>query len=85
MSEEIKTMAIPVMLEEAQATGLITDNAQEALEAEKLKAQEKIKYLEKLKEKKIICREKMEAETRKIQLELKEKIIDLGFDEDVLK
>ncbi len=80
MSEEIKTMAIPVMLNEAQATGLITDDAQKAFEAEKLQAQERIRYLEKLQSKKIISAEDMQVKISQIKSELKEKVIALGFD-----
>ena len=84
MTEEIQTMAIPVMLKEAQETGLITQESLDALEAERLQAQEKIENLKRLCRENRIAKEFMEAETRKIQKEIHDMTTALDGDMDIL-
>jgi hypothetical protein len=84
MAEEIPTMAIPKMIQEAQETGLITQESLDALEAERLLAQEKIKNLERLCRENKIAKEYMEAETRKIQKEIQDKTLALDGDMEIL-
>ena len=78
MAEEIKTMAIPAMLDEAQKTGLITQESLDALEAERLLAQERIKNLERLYREKKIDLEYMEEQRRKIQQDIQNMTLALG-------
>jgi len=84
MAEEIQTMAIHAMLEEAQDTGLITDESLKALEAERLLAQEKIENLRRLCRENRIAKEYMEAEIRKIQEEIHDMTTALDGDMDIL-
>ncbi len=83
MTEEIKTMAIPVMLQEARETGLITKEAHDALKAEKLQAQEKIENLKRLYRENTISLRQMEAGIRTIQQEIQDKAKALGLDMDI--
>ncbi|MFC1810725.1 hypothetical protein ACFLZH_04450 [Patescibacteria group bacterium] len=84
MAEEIKTMAIPAMLKQAEDTGLITDESLAALEAENLQAQEKIKNLRRLHRENSISREQMEAGIRTIQQKIEAKTTALDVDNDIL-
>jgi len=84
MAEEIQTMAIPRMLQEAQDTGLITEESLRALEAKKLQAQEKITNLQKQYIEKRIAKEYLEAETIKIQQEIHDMTTALDGDTDIL-
>jgi 2-methylaconitate cis-trans-isomerase PrpF len=80
--KEIKTMAIPVMLQQAKETGLITEESVDALNAEKLLAQERIENLKRQCRENEISREQMEAGIREIQQQVKEKVAALGLDDD---
>jgi len=71
---ECKTMAIPVMLEEARETGLISEDTDAALEHERLVASEQIENLRSLYRDRIISSEQLEASIRGIQKELQEKL-----------
>ena len=80
MADKIETMAIPVILKELQDTGLVTQEALDALKAKKLQAQEKIKNLERLRREGTISRKQMEAGIRTIQQEIQDKITALESD-----
>lgn len=80
MSENAKTVEIPVMLQEARETGLITQEALDALEAEKALAKEKIANLKKSYREGIISHEQLEASIRGIREQMQRKILALNFD-----
>lgn len=79
MADEVKTKAIPALLNEAKETGLISEAAQEALEAEKLQAQERIEHIRTLCERNLISEVQKEAAIAGIEEELRKKIIDLNL------
>jgi hypothetical protein len=87
MADELTTKAIPVMLDEldkVEKTGLITEEALEALKAEKLLAQERIENLRRLNREKTISLEEMEEGIKTIQQEIQEKTTALDSDPDIL-
>jgi hypothetical protein len=84
MAEEIQTMAIPVMLQEAQDTGLITPESLEALEAKRLQAQEKIENLNRMYRENRIAEEYLKAETKKIQKEIQDMTNAFDGDTEIL-
>ena len=80
MNEENKTMSIPVMIQEVAETGLISQEALDALEHEKLKAEEQIQRLHQVYKEKIISHEMLEAAIRGIRKGLQDRILALGID-----
>ncbi len=80
MSDKAKTMQVPVMLKSAIDTGLITQEALDALEFEKLRAQEEIENLRTLYHDKIISHEQLEAGIRGVRQRIQDKIIALDFE-----
>jgi len=73
---EIKTMAIPVMLQEAAETGEITQATEDALEHEKLKAQEEIEGLRKFCDEGVISYGQMKVAIEKVRERLRQLLID---------
>ena len=79
MTDKIKTISIPVLIQEAERTGLISDEVEQAVEHEKLKAEEKIEQLRKLYREKIISHEQLEMGIRSIRKELQFRILELNI------
>ena len=72
---ECKTMAIPVMLKEAADTGVITQSTEDALEHEKLKAQEEIEELIRLCKEDIISCAQKEVAIEEVEERLRQLLI----------
>ncbi len=79
MSEKSKTMEIPIILQEAMDTGLISEDVLECLKADKLIVQEKIRDLKRLYRERIISHVQLEMAIAGIQKEMQEKILALKF------
>ncbi|MBU2061162.1 MAG: hypothetical protein KKH44_04845 [Bacteroidetes bacterium] len=79
-NEKCKTTEIRVLIDEAESTGLISEETLKALEHEKLLAQEKVKNLERLYKEDIISYEQMQTEIKNIRAEMSRRILDLDFD-----
>ncbi|MFH1533920.1 MAG: hypothetical protein ABID64_03240 [Nitrospirota bacterium] len=72
---EWKTKAVPVMLQEAE-TGVITQSTEDALEHERLKAQEKIEGLRKFHREGVISYDQMEVGIKEVRERLRQLLID---------
>jgi hypothetical protein len=79
MENKCKTVAVKAIIAEAQESGLISDEALNALEAEKALASEQIENLKRLYREKMISSEQLEMAIRGIQKQLEEKIISLNI------
>lgn len=82
--EEIKTMAIRPLIEEAEKTGLIQEDSIRALNVIKVQTQEKIESLYKLFEEHKISYKDMLKQISDARKELEDKIRALNLDPDVL-
>ncbi|MFC1656072.1 hypothetical protein ACFL3C_04325 [Patescibacteria group bacterium] len=87
MADEMKTKAIPAMLQETEDTGLITDDSLEALKAKRLQAEEKIENLIRLHGEGKISEERMKVRINTIREEIQtiqDQIIASDFDDEIL-
>ncbi len=84
MVEVITTMEISVTLEKAETTGLIDEEAHEALKAKELIAQEKVENLKRLHTEGSISLDKMMAGIKTIQQEIRDKTTALDDDTEIL-
>jgi hypothetical protein len=82
--EQIKTMQVRALVNEAENTGLLDDQVIPALRAEYILAQEKIENLRRMYEQNEISKEEMKRRIGMIQQEIKDKVTALGFDMYIL-
>jgi len=72
----IKTMAISTMLQKAEDTGVITQSTEDALEHEKLKAQEAIEGLRKSHNEGLISYDQMKVAIEEVRERLQQLLIN---------
>jgi kynurenine formamidase len=84
MAEVITTMKISVTLKKAETTGLIDEEAHEALKAKELLVQEKVENLKKLHTEGSISLDQMMAGIKTIQQEIQDRTTALDDDAEIL-